>query len=148
MRRGKQMKQDIGAVAHRLAEDHRLSDYDFWRALKNNFVFFAIHMLVQNPLGIALAAMLSIPRLRLAGFYRTAIFLPNVKTSQLPAVYKGKKYAVGTEPENFWAPKVSPVPGAPPPLPARPTSGRRGPAPAARGSRPRAGRPAGDSPPA
>ena len=35
MRRGKQMKQDIGAVAHRLAEDHRLSDYDFWRALKN-----------------------------------------------------------------------------------------------------------------
>ncbi len=35
MRRGKQMKQDIGAVAHRLAEDYRLSDYDFWRALKN-----------------------------------------------------------------------------------------------------------------
>ena len=33
---------------------------DFWRALKNNFIFFAIHMLVQNPLGIALAAMLSI----------------------------------------------------------------------------------------
>jgi hypothetical protein len=30
-----QMKQDIGTVAHRLAEDHRLSDYDFWRALKN-----------------------------------------------------------------------------------------------------------------
>ena len=29
------MKQDIGAVAHRLAEDYRLSDYDFWRALKN-----------------------------------------------------------------------------------------------------------------
>ena len=29
---------------------------DFWRALKNNFIFFAIHMLVQNPLGIALAA--------------------------------------------------------------------------------------------
>lgn len=29
------MKQDIGAVAHRLAEDHRLTDYDFWRALRN-----------------------------------------------------------------------------------------------------------------
>ena len=29
------MKQDIGAAAHRLAGDHRLSDYDFWRALKN-----------------------------------------------------------------------------------------------------------------
>jgi hypothetical protein len=29
------MKQDIGAVAHRLADDQRISDYDFWRALKN-----------------------------------------------------------------------------------------------------------------
>lgn len=29
------MKQDIGSVAHRLAEDHRISDYDFWRTLKN-----------------------------------------------------------------------------------------------------------------
>lgn len=29
------IKQDIGAVAHRLAEDGRISDYDFWRALKN-----------------------------------------------------------------------------------------------------------------
>ncbi|WP_275787135.1 carbohydrate ABC transporter permease [Pararhizobium gei] len=51
---------------------------DFWRALKNNFIFFTIHMLVQNPLGIALAAMLSIPKLRLATFYRTAIFLPTL----------------------------------------------------------------------
>lgn len=29
------MKQDIGAVAHKLAEDGRITDYDFWRALKN-----------------------------------------------------------------------------------------------------------------
>ena len=29
------MKQDIGAEAHRLAEDPRISDYDFWRTLKN-----------------------------------------------------------------------------------------------------------------
>lgn len=29
------MKQDIGAVADRLAEDGRITDYDFWRALKN-----------------------------------------------------------------------------------------------------------------
>jgi len=29
------MKQDIGAVAHQLAGDQRLTDYDFWRALKN-----------------------------------------------------------------------------------------------------------------
>lgn len=29
------MKQDIGIVAHRLADDRRITDYDFWRALKN-----------------------------------------------------------------------------------------------------------------
>lgn len=29
------MKQDIGMAAHRLAEDARISDYDFWRTLKN-----------------------------------------------------------------------------------------------------------------
>jgi raffinose/stachyose/melibiose transport system permease protein len=50
----------------------------FWNALKNNFIFFAIHMLVQNPIGVALAAMLSLPKLRFASFYRTAIFLPTL----------------------------------------------------------------------
>ena len=28
----------------------------FWNAMKNNVVFFLIHMLVQNPIGIALTA--------------------------------------------------------------------------------------------
>jgi len=51
---------------------------DFWNALKNNFVFFVIHMLVQNPIGIALAALLSLPKLRFSAFYRTAIFLPTL----------------------------------------------------------------------
>ncbi|MBD8554097.1 sugar ABC transporter permease [Rhizobium sp. CFBP 8762] len=51
---------------------------DFWNALRNNFIFFVIHMLVQNPIGVALAAMLSIPKLRFAAFYRTAIFLPTL----------------------------------------------------------------------
>ncbi|BCP54490.1 ABC transporter permease [Kaistia sp. 32K] len=50
----------------------------FWNALKNNLVFFLIHMIVQNPIGIALAALLSLPVLRLRGFYRTAIFLPTI----------------------------------------------------------------------
>jgi len=50
----------------------------FWNALRNNLVFFLIHMLVQNPIGIALAALLSLPVLRLRGFYRTAIFLPTI----------------------------------------------------------------------
>ncbi|TYC53019.1 sugar ABC transporter permease [Rhodobacterales bacterium] len=50
----------------------------FWNALGNNFWFFLIHMVVQNPIGILLAAILSHPRLRLAGFYRTAIFVPTI----------------------------------------------------------------------
>ncbi|HEV7253998.1 MAG TPA: sugar ABC transporter permease [Mesorhizobium sp.] len=50
----------------------------FWNALKNNFWFFVIHMLVQNPIGVALAAILSTPKLRFAGFYRTAIFIPTI----------------------------------------------------------------------
>ena len=50
----------------------------FWRALKNNTWFFIIHMLVQNPIGIAIAAMLSVPALRFKGFYRTAIFIPTI----------------------------------------------------------------------
>ena len=42
--------------------------HDFWNALRNNFIFFVIHMCVQNPIGIALAALLSLPRLRFAAF--------------------------------------------------------------------------------
>jgi raffinose/stachyose/melibiose transport system permease protein len=50
----------------------------FWKALGNNAWFFLIHMLVQNPIGVALAALLSAPRLRGAAFYRTAIFIPTI----------------------------------------------------------------------
>lgn len=50
----------------------------FWNALGNNFWFFVIHMLVQNPIGIALAAILSHPRLRFAALYRSAIFIPTI----------------------------------------------------------------------
>jgi raffinose/stachyose/melibiose transport system permease protein len=61
----------------RLFTDPQYADY-FWRALRNNFYFFAIHMLVQNPIGILLAALLSNPRLRLRGFYRTVFFIPTI----------------------------------------------------------------------
>jgi raffinose/stachyose/melibiose transport system permease protein len=50
----------------------------FWNALGNNAWFFVIHMLVQNPIGVLLAALLSSPRLRGAAFYRTAIFIPTI----------------------------------------------------------------------
>ena len=49
-----------------------------WSALGNNLLFFLIHMLLQNPIGIALAAMLSLPKLRGGAFYRTAFFLPTM----------------------------------------------------------------------
>ncbi|SUZ32702.1 Lactose transport system permease protein LacF [Roseibaca ekhonensis] len=57
--------------------DDRWSDA-FWNATGNNLWFFVIHMLVQNPIGIALAAILSTPKLRFAAFYRTAIFIPAI----------------------------------------------------------------------
>src|SRR5947209_5318441 len=36
----------------------------FWNAAWNNLVFFAVHMAVQNPIGIALAGLLSLPGLK------------------------------------------------------------------------------------
>ena len=48
----------------------------FWGALKNNLIFFIIHMVVQNTVGLFLAALLSRRTLRLAGTYRTLIFMP------------------------------------------------------------------------
>jgi raffinose/stachyose/melibiose transport system permease protein len=60
-----------------LFTDPRFSQ-SFWNALRNNTWFFIIHMLVQNPIGILLAALLSNPRLRLRGFYRTVFFIPTI----------------------------------------------------------------------
>ena len=50
----------------------------FWGALKNNFVFFVIHMLVQNPIGLLLAALLSSRVLAGRNAYRTLIFTPTM----------------------------------------------------------------------
>ena len=61
----------------RLFGDPRLAA-DFWNALWNSTIFFLIHMAVQNPIGIALAAMLSLPGLRFAALYRSAIFVPTL----------------------------------------------------------------------
>jgi raffinose/stachyose/melibiose transport system permease protein len=57
--------------------DPRWSE-SFWNALGNNVWFFVVHMLVQNPIGVLLAALLSSPRLRFKSFYRTAIFVPTI----------------------------------------------------------------------
>lgn len=56
---------------------------DLWQprlegALKNNINFFLIHMLVQNPIGLLLAVLLSSQFVRGRSIYRTLIFTPTV----------------------------------------------------------------------
>jgi raffinose/stachyose/melibiose transport system permease protein len=50
----------------------------FWNAVRNNVAFFAIHMVVQNSIGLALAVLLSLPSLAGRNIYRTIIFLPTM----------------------------------------------------------------------
>jgi raffinose/stachyose/melibiose transport system permease protein len=50
----------------------------FWNAMRNNLEFFAIHMLVQNPVALLLAAMLSLRGLKGSSVYRTVFFLPTL----------------------------------------------------------------------
>lgn len=50
----------------------------FWGAFRNNLVFFAIHMLVQNPLGLLLAVLLNARVLRGRAVYRTLLFAPTM----------------------------------------------------------------------
>lgn len=50
----------------------------FWNALWNNTKFFILHMLVQNPIGLFLAVLLSSPKLRFSNTYRTLIFMPTM----------------------------------------------------------------------
>jgi ABC-type sugar transport system permease subunit len=49
----------------------------FWNALTNNVEYFAIHLVVEVPLGLLLAALLTSGRLRRStGVYRTLLFIP------------------------------------------------------------------------
>lgn len=50
----------------------------FFNAMANNFLFFLVHMLVQNPVALALAVLISVPRLRGKAIYRTAMFMPTM----------------------------------------------------------------------
>ncbi|MFS8184173.1 carbohydrate ABC transporter permease [Pseudovibrio denitrificans] len=50
----------------------------FLNSLWNNCYFFLIHMLVQNPIGILIAALLSMVHLPGKKLYRTAIFMPTL----------------------------------------------------------------------
>jgi raffinose/stachyose/melibiose transport system permease protein len=49
----------------------------FWNALGNNVEFFLIHLLVELPIGLLMAALLTSGRLRRSvGAYRTLLFIP------------------------------------------------------------------------
>lgn len=50
----------------------------FWNATWNNVKFFLIHVFIQNPIGLMLAALLSLKDLRGAKTYRTLIFIPTL----------------------------------------------------------------------
>ncbi len=49
----------------------------FWNAFWNNVVFFVVHMSLQNPIGLFLAALLA-ANIRGAWIYRTIIFTPTI----------------------------------------------------------------------
>lgn len=57
--------------------DPRWSTF-FWRAVRNTGQFFAIHMVVQNSLGLLLAVLLTAPVLRARSVLRALIFSPTV----------------------------------------------------------------------
>lgn len=66
-----------------LANYTRLLTEPYWaeqfaNAFWNNCVLFVLHMLIQNPIALVLAAILSVSSLRGASIYRTVFFLPTL----------------------------------------------------------------------
>ena len=50
--------------------------FRFWNALWNNVIFFLIHMVVQNPMALLLASILTRRGLRGVPIFRTILFAP------------------------------------------------------------------------
>lgn len=50
--------------------------FRFWNALRNNFIFFGIHLIVQNPIALLLATILTRRGLRGVPIFRTILFAP------------------------------------------------------------------------
>jgi raffinose/stachyose/melibiose transport system permease protein len=75
---------DVGHVTFiGLGNFHKLLFDEHWftafrNAMVNNIEFFAIHTLVQNPVALLLAALLSLRGLRGSAAYRTVLFLPTL----------------------------------------------------------------------
>lgn len=84
LRLGFYVTDDVGHVTfaglanfRKLLGDEQWSA-SFWNAMWNNVKFFGIHMAVQNPVALVLAALLSLRGLRGAATYRTLLFLPTL----------------------------------------------------------------------
>jgi raffinose/stachyose/melibiose transport system permease protein len=84
LRLGLYATDEHGGVAFAgLANFHKLLFEPEWfesfrNAMRNNIVFFGIHTLVQNPVALLLAALLSLKGVRGAATYRTVLFLPTL----------------------------------------------------------------------
>jgi len=84
LRLGLYATDDRGGVAFAgLANFRRLLFDEQWfesfrNAMRNNIVFFGIHTLVQNPVALLLAALLSLRGVKGAAAYRTVLFLPTL----------------------------------------------------------------------
>lgn len=59
----------------RLFSDKLVSER-FWNAFRNTWVFFAVHMIVQNSLGLLFAVMLNSSLIKARPLFRTIIFIP------------------------------------------------------------------------
>ena len=70
------VRQYVGLANYvRLFTDEVVSKR-FWNAFRNNWVFFAWHMILQNCLGIMFAAILTNRTMHGRKFYQTVIFIP------------------------------------------------------------------------
>lgn len=67
----------VGLANYQKLMGSELYAQPLWNALRNNVLFFVLHMLVQNPVGLLLAVLLSF-RLRGSAVYRTLLFTPTV----------------------------------------------------------------------
>ncbi|TPL54047.1 sugar ABC transporter permease [Mesorhizobium sp. B2-4-6] len=67
----------VGLANYERLFTHSTISARFWNALLNNMQYFAIHLIVEVPMGLLLAALLTSGKLaRSEGIYRTLLFIP------------------------------------------------------------------------
>jgi raffinose/stachyose/melibiose transport system permease protein len=67
----------VGLANYIYLFSHPVTSARFWNALLNNIEYFAIHLIVEVPIGLLLAALLTSGVLkRSEGIYRTLLFVP------------------------------------------------------------------------